>query len=206
MIDLLRHLIVTIVTLIKVSRSGGVKALMAENNALKQQLIVMSRGKTRSPKLTTNDRFLFGLFAFFISEHRLQKGAVILKPAKILRFHQALVKRKYSQLYSSNKAKKKPGRKPPEQAIIDLIIEMKKRNPTFGYGRISMQIYQAFGVDISRFTVGRILRKNKHKLPPGDGTSRLTFIGHMKDSLWSVDLFRCESITLKSHWVMVVME
>ena len=27
----------------------------------------------------------------------------------------------------------------------------------------------------------------------------------MKDSLWSVDLFRCESITLKSHWVLVVM-
>ena len=94
MIDLLRHLIVTIVTLIKVSRPGGVKALMAENNALKQQLMVMNHGKTRSPKLTTNDRFLFGLFAFFISEHRLQKVAVILKPATILRFHQALVKRK----------------------------------------------------------------------------------------------------------------
>jgi putative transposase len=28
----------------------------------------------------------------------------------------------------------------------------------------------------------------------------------MKDSLWSVDLFRCESIKLKSHWVMVVMD
>ena len=28
----------------------------------------------------------------------------------------------------------------------------------------------------------------------------------MKDSLWSIDLFRCESILLKSHWVMVVMD
>ena len=27
-----------------------------------------------------------------------------------------------------------------------------------------------------------------------------------KDSLWSVDLFRCESILLKSYWVMVVMD
>ncbi|MHB8456018.1 MAG: integrase core domain-containing protein [Acidiferrobacterales bacterium] len=40
----------------------------------------------------------------------------------------------------------------------------------------------------------------------GGGPSWLTFIGHMKDSLWSVDLFRCESIRLKSHWVMVVMD
>ena len=92
------------------------------------------------------------------------------------------------------------------QALIDLVIEMKTHNPSFGYGRIAMQIFEAFGIEISRFTVGRILRKNKHKLPPGGGPSWLTFIGHMKDSLWSVDLFRCESIMLKSHWVMVVLD
>jgi transposase InsO family protein len=28
----------------------------------------------------------------------------------------------------------------------------------------------------------------------------------MKDCLWSVDLFRCKSIVLKSYWVMVVMD
>ena len=28
----------------------------------------------------------------------------------------------------------------------------------------------------------------------------------MKDSLWSVDLFRCKSITLNSFWVMVVLD
>ncbi len=31
-------------------------------------------------------------------------------------------------------------------------------------------------------------------------------MGHAKDSLWSVDLFRCESIMLKSHWVMLVID
>ncbi len=83
---------------------------------------------------------------------------------------------------------------------------MKKRNPSFGYGRIAMQIVECFGFEISRFAVGRILRNDKHKLPAGDGPSWLTFIGQMKDSLWSVDLFRCESIALKSHWVMVIMD
>ena len=39
----------------------------------------------------------------------------------------------------------------------------------------------------------------------GSGPSWLTFIGHAKDSLWSVDLFRCESILLNTHWVLVVM-
>ena len=42
---------------------------------------------------------------------------------------------------------------------------------------------------------------------PGDGgPSWLTFIGHTKDSLWSIDLFRCESILLKSHWVLVIFD
>ena len=28
----------------------------------------------------------------------------------------------------------------------------------------------------------------------------------MKDSLWSIDLFRCESATLRTRWVLVVMD
>jgi len=28
----------------------------------------------------------------------------------------------------------------------------------------------------------------------------------MKDSLWSMDLFQCESATLRTHWVLVVMD
>lgn len=31
-------------------------------------------------------------------------------------------------------------------------------------------------------------------------------LGHSKDSLWSVDFFRCESLILRTHWVMVVMD
>ena len=48
----------------------------------------------------------------------------------------------------------------------------------------------------------------KHYLPEAgtDGPSWLSFIGNMKDSLWSVDLFRCESTRLASHWVIVVMD
>jgi transposase InsO family protein len=53
----------------------------------------------------------------------------------------------------------------------------------------------------------RVLARYYHPAPGTDGgPSWLTFIGHMKDSLWSVDLFRCESITLKTHWVLVVMD
>ena len=48
----------------------------------------------------------------------------------------------------------------------------------------------------------------KHYRPEAgtDGPSWLSFIGHVKDSLWSVDLFRCELMLLRSLWVMVVMD
>jgi transposase InsO family protein len=43
-------------------------------------------------------------------------------------------------------------------------------------------------------------------MPTGGGPSWLTFIGQMKDSLWSLDLFRCESVALRTYWVLVVMD
>ena len=137
-----------IFTLLKLLRPNGVKLLIAENNAMRKQLQLMSKGRKRSPPLTTSDRFYFGFLACFIPENRLHKVAIIFKPATILKFHKALVERKYSKLYS-NKSKKTPGRKPQDEKLIDLVIEMKELNPSFGYGRIAMQIYEAFGIKIS---------------------------------------------------------
>ncbi len=201
-LSLIIHLLFTLAKLFK---PGGVKAVIAENIVMRQQLITLSRARKRPPKLSAFDRFCFGLMACLVSKSRLQKIAVILKPATFLNFHKVLVKRKYHQLYS-NKLNRNPGRKGQDPALIDFVVEMKKRNPSFRYGRIAMQIVECFGIEISRFAVGRILRKNKHNLPAGDGPSWLTFIRQMKDSLWSVDLFGCESMTLKSHWVMVIMD
>jgi putative transposase len=54
--------------------------------------------------------------------------------------------------------------------------------------------------------VRRILAAHYQPEHSDGGPSWLTFLGHTKDSLWSIDLFRCESILLKSHWVLVVMD
>ena len=83
---------------------------------------------------------------------------------------------------------------------------MKQRNPRFGCPGISQQINLAFGLDLDEDTVRRVLATHYRSDPSNRGPSWLTTIGHAKDSLWSVDLFRCESILLKSHWVMVVMD
>ena len=61
-------------------------------------------------------------------------------------------------------------------------------------------------VEIDKDVVRRVLAKHYRSQPGSNGPSWLTFLGHSKDSLWSVDLFRCESLILKSHWVIVVMD
>ena len=114
-------------------------------------------------------------------------------------------KRKYRLLYSPGGGKR-PGPKGPSKEVINAIVEMKQRNPRYGCPRIAQQINVAFGLRLDKDTVRRLLAVHYKPDPGNGGPSWLTTIGHAKDSLWSVDLFRCESILLKSHWVMVVMD
>ena len=44
----------------------------------------------------------------------------------------------------------------------------------------------------------RILAVRYTPKPDAEGPSWLTVLGHAKDSLWSVDLFRCESAVLRA--------
>jgi putative transposase len=83
---------------------------------------------------------------------------------------------------------------------------MKRRNPRMGCRKIAEQISSAFGLEINKDVVRRILVRHYRPAPGGDGPSWLSVIGQGRDSLWSVDRFRCESILLKSYWVMVVMD
>jgi len=122
-----------------------------------------------------------------------------------LRLHRSLTQRKYRRLFSS-KGPAKPGPKGPSQDVIAVVVDMKQRNPTWGCPRIAQQITLAFGIPMNNDVVRRILAARY--LPKQDSTepSWLTVLGHAKDSLWSLDLFRCESAVLHTHWVLVVMD
>jgi transposase InsO family protein len=84
---------------------------------------------------------------------------------------------------------------------------MKVRNPKFGCVRIAQQISHAFGIEIDKDVVRRVLAEHYRPDDAGsNGPSWLALIAQSKDSLWSLDLFRCESIVLRSYWVLVVMD
>ncbi|WP_200821128.1 integrase core domain-containing protein [Oceanicoccus sp. KOV_DT_Chl] len=145
------------------------------------------------------------LLSLWLNPRKLARAAIIIKPSTLQRFHRALIKKKYHFIFSP-KIYNKTDPKGPSQELIKVIIEMKRRNPRYGCPRIAQQINLAFGLDINKDIVRRILEKHYKPDPTNQGPSWLTTLGHTKDSLWSIDLFRCESILLKRHWVLVVMD
>ena len=144
-----------VVTAAKLMRPGGTKAVMAETLLMKHQPIVRSRARKRLPNLTAMDRLLMGIYALFIHPNRISKVAKIIKPSTLLKFHKALVKRKYQLLFSP-KRHGRPGPKGPSKELIQAIIEMKIRNPRFDCPRIAQQINLAFGTDIDKDIVRRV--------------------------------------------------
>ena len=192
---LLGHLLTTVAKLLG---PGGAKTIVADSLLMKQQLLVINRSRRRAPNLSALDRFLLGFLSLFLNPRHIQRAAVIIRPSTLLKFHDLLKKRKYRLLYSSE-CKRKPGPKGPSRELIQAIIALKQRNPRFGCRRIAQQINKAFDTDIDKDIVRRVLANHYRPAPGGSGPSWLTFLGHTKDSLWSVDLFCCESILLKTH-------
>ena len=193
-----------IVTVIRLARPGGLRSVVAESTLVRPQLLILNRGRKRAPNLRVSDRIIAGLCTVLMRPVRVLRSAIVLRPSTLLRFHHMLIKRKYRLLFSAND-RRRPGPKGPTKELIDAVIEMKRRNPSWGCPRIAAQITLAFGVDIDKDVVRRILAKY-FRPESGSGPSWLTFLGQMKDSLWSADLFRCESLTLRTYWVLVVMD
>ncbi len=193
-------------TLAKLLGPGGIQSVVAENLLLKHQLLILNRSRRRAPTLAPVDRIYLGWLSLFLSPRRWLRAAVVIKPSTLLRFHQALMKRKYRLLFSSRR-RGKPGSPGPSAELIAAIVAIKQRNPQYGCPRIALIVTNTFGVPIDKDVVRRVLAKYYRPDPvSGGGPSWLSFIGSLKDSLWSIDLFRCESIRLKSHWVLVVMD
>ena len=219
------HLIATLARLLaRLLGPGGVRSLVAESLLLKHQLLIVNRSRQRSPNLSAVDRILAALLALLARPTRLLRSAIALKPSTLLGLHKVLSKQKYRMLFSTNR-RRKPGPKGASTDLIHAVVEMKQRNPNWGCPRIAQQIALAFNIQIDKDMVRRILghrspvpagsdgqesfdkdmvrRILAHHYRPGqdsDGPSWLTFLGHMKDRLWSMDLFQCESATFSS-WI-----
>jgi len=157
--DLIVLILHLVTTLFRLASPGGLRAVVAESILAKHQLLILNRSRKRSPNLRIQDRLIAGFCSLWIKPSRLRKVAIAFKPSTLLSFHRALVQRKYRLLFSP-KRRTKPGPKGPTADLIGAVVEMKKRNPTWGCPQIADQINLAFGTCIPSKIAAN---------PPGDG-------------------------------------
>jgi len=81
--DLLILAIHLVVTVAKLLRPGGVRALAAESLLLKHQLLISNRSRRRAPNLTTFDHLGLGLTTLFLSPGRIRKCGAFIQPTTL---------------------------------------------------------------------------------------------------------------------------
>ena len=119
--DIFTLVLHAIVTIIRLGRPGGLRSVVAEFVLMRHEVLVLNRGRKRAPNLRTSDRIIAGLCSLLMRPARLLKSAIVLKPSTLLRFHQMLVNRKYSALFSS-KRRGRPGPRGPDGELINTVV------------------------------------------------------------------------------------
>jgi len=137
--DIFTLVLHAIVTIIRLTRPGGLRSVVAESVLMRHQVLILNRGRKRAPNLRSSDRIIAGLCTLLMRPARVLRSAIALKTSTLLHFHKMLIKRKYRLLFSPKRVRR-PGPKGPTKELIDAVVEMKRRNRTWGCKRIAQQI------------------------------------------------------------------
>jgi transposase InsO family protein len=168
--------------------------------------MMKAQGKKRL-LLTDDQRQLLAVKGKSLGRKALMELTTIVTPDTILRWHRMLVAEKWDY---SNRRKSKPGRPPLSDEIRQLVIQIARENPTWGYDRIQGALAN-LGHDISDQSVGNILKE--HGIEPAlqrkRQTTWSTFIKAHWDVLAAIDFTTIEVWTkggLVTFYLLFVME
>jgi hypothetical protein len=81
MCDFLILFVLVIVTVVRLAGPGGLRSVVAESALIRNQLLILNRGRKRAPNLRASDRIAAGLFALSMSPARILRFAIALMPS-----------------------------------------------------------------------------------------------------------------------------
>lgn len=159
--------------------------LLAENRILRAHL-------EKRLHFTSAERITLATAAQPLGRKMLAEVASIASPDTLLRWHRTLVEKKVAVQRES-----KTGRPSTDPAIVDLVLQMVRENPSWGYDRIAGALKE-LGHELSDTTVGKLLRQ--HAIDPAPDRSKSKswsqFIAEHKEVLVACDFFTKEVWTL----------
>src|SRR5262245_2138588 len=157
-----------IVIIVRLARPGGLCSVVAESVLMRHQVLILNRGRKRAPNLRASDRIIAGLCTLLMRPARVLRSAIALRPSTLIHLQKLLTKQKYRMLFSPKRVQR-PGPKGTTKELIDAVVEMKRRNCTWGCKRIAQQIALAFGIEIRQ---GRGPPNSGNPFPAGSGCRR----------------------------------
>jgi hypothetical protein len=178
-----------------------IEYLRTENRVLKE-----THGKKR---ITLNDdqRRRLAVKGKILGRKLLEQLATIVTPDTILRWHRRLIAEKWDY---SDRREKKPGRPPTSEEITQLVLQIARENPSWGYDRIVGALAN-LKHQISDKTVGNILKA--HGIEPAPERKRQTTWKQFIQSHWaclgSIDFTTIEVWTaggLVTYYLLFVMK
>ena len=161
----------------------------AEILVLRHQLAVLQRQAAR-PRFTWSDRALVSALARLVPRERW--ASFLVTPGTILRWHRALVRRRWTYPHRSH------GRPTLDQETVELILRLTRENPRWGYLRIVGEL-KKLGVIVFKTSVAAVLRR--HRLPPAPRRSGPTwgeFLRAQAKGILATDFFTVDTIDRKS--------
>ena len=123
---------------------------------LRHELEVLRRQVAR-PKLNAADRALLAAFACHLP--RSSRGVRLVTPRTLLRWHQALVRRKWRQPSGRR------GRPPLPAEVQELALRLARENPRWGHRRICGELAK-LGLGVSPTSVRRLLARARLEPAP----------------------------------------
>jgi transposase InsO family protein len=185
-----------IIEVIRVHRMDAM-AKDAEILVLRHQPAVLQRQAAR-PRFTWSDRALVSTLARLVP--RARWASFLVTPETILRWHRALVRRRWTYPH------RKPGRPALPQETVELILRLARENPRWGYLRIVGEL-KKLGVAVSKTSVASVLFR--HRLPPAPRRSGPTwgdFLRVQAKGILATDFFTVDTIALRRFYVLFVIE
>jgi hypothetical protein len=160
---------------------------------LRHELDVLRRQVAR-PRLRGGDRAL--LAAATCQLPRPSRGTRLVTPRALLRWHRALVRRKWRQRAGQR------GRPPVTADVRALVLRVARENPRWGHRRIGGELAK-LGLRVSPTTVRRLLvRGGLGPAPRRSGPSWREFLRAQAASIVACDFFTVESVLLRRYYVL----
>ena len=169
----------------------------AEILLLRHQLAVLQRQITR-PQFAWSDRALIATLATLVP--REWWAAFLVTPETILRWHRALVRRRWTYPHRG------PGRPPLPKETVELIVRLAKENSGWGYLRIVGEL-KKLGIAVSKGSVANVLRR--HGLRPAPrraGPTWTEFLRAQAKGIVATDFFTVDTVLLRRYYVLFVIE